>query len=205
MRAATISVVVWTTTLIVAAQQPNTEQNPSMGQQSSTTAPKVQPDLIPQEKAMHPAPSASAQQKTQKNSVGKGTLTVKTAQPVDFWQEQVAFTGGNMVTTDSLYDPNVRILYGYREDDFKCANGQSAHGGILEALYAQGNQANKPTGSGRYAVGLDEGKCAAKKSGVSGCKFDANGNATQCGAAAVNSQNGELDIVAAEKLIKTET
>jgi hypothetical protein len=198
VRAAMIGIAVCATALIGAAQQPNTAQNSSTEQQSSTATSKVQISLIPQEKATHPAPSANAQGKTQKNSVGKGALTVKTAQPVDFWQEQVAFTGGNMVTTDFLYDPNVGVLYGYREDDFKCANGQSAHGGILEALYSQGNQAKRPAGSGWYAVGLDEGKCAAKESGVYGCKFDANGNSTECGAAAINSQTGELDIVAAQ-------
>ena len=121
-----------------------------------------------------------------------------TAQPVDFWQEQVAYAGGNAVTTDFLYNPNVGILYGYREDDFKCANGQPAHGNILEAQYTQGNQASKPAGSGWYAVELDAGKCAAKESGIYGCRFDANGNPTECGAAAINSQTGDIDIVTAQ-------
>jgi hypothetical protein len=103
-----------------------------------------------------------------------------------------------MVTTDFLYDPNAGVVYGYREDDFKCANGQPEHGGILEAQYTQGNRANRPAGSGWYAVELDAGKCAAKESGIYGCKFDANGNSTECGAAAINNQTGEIDIVAAE-------
>lgn len=181
----------WTSILIAVAQQPAGQSTP---QQSSTSVPKAQPSHLPQEKAMHPAPSANAQKKTQKNSVGKGALTVTTAQPVDFWQEQVAYSGGNTVTTDFLYNPNVGVIYGYREDDFKCANGQPAHGGILEAQYTQGNQANKPVGSGWYAVELDAGKCAAKESGIYGCRFDANGNPTECGAAVINSQTGDLDI-----------
>jgi hypothetical protein len=179
----------------VIAQQPAGQSTP---QQATTPPPKAQPNLLPQEKAMHPAPSASAQGKTQKNSVGKGALKVTTAQPVDFWQEQVAFSGGSMVTTDFLYDPNVGVLYGYREDDFKCANGQPAHGDILEAAYTQGNQRNKPVGSGWYAVELDAGKCAAKESGIYGCKVDDNGNPTECGTAAINSQTGEIDIAAVE-------
>ena len=186
LRTIIIGMAAWTTILIASAQQP------------STTTPKAQPNLLPQQKAMHPAPSTNAQGKTQSTSVGKGKLTVKTPQPVDFWQEQVAYSGGNMVTTDFLYDPNVGVLYGYREDDFKCANGQAAQGGILEALYTQSNHANKPPGSGWYAVELDAGKCAAKESGIYGCKFDASGNPTECGAAALNSQTGELDIVAVE-------
>jgi hypothetical protein len=180
-----IGVVAWASIVVAGAQQ------------SSSVGPKAQPSLIPQEKATNPAPSGSAQGKTQKGSVGKGSLTVTTAQPVDFWQEQVAFTGG-MVTTDFLYDPNIGVLYGYREDDFKCANGQPAHGGIMEALYAKGNKSSKPVGSGWYAVELDAGKCAAKESGIYGCKFDANGNATECGTATINNRTGEIDVVAVQ-------
>lgn len=163
-----------------------------------TTTPKAQPSLVPQEKANSPMPSSNAQGKTQKTSVGKGKLTVTTQQPVDFWQEQVAYSGGTMVTTDFLYDASVGVLYGYREDDFKCANGQPEHGDILQAMYTSGNKSGKPAGSGWYAVELDAGKCAAKESGIYGCKVDASGNATACGAAALNTQTGELDIVTAE-------
>jgi hypothetical protein len=61
MRTAIIGVAVLASTMIIAAaQQPN------------STSPKVQPNLLPQEKAMHPSPSANAQGKTQKNSVAKG-------------------------------------------------------------------------------------------------------------------------------------
>jgi hypothetical protein len=195
IKVAICGAVVWATVLVVAGQQPSTGQ--STGQQSMAT-PKAHPSPMPQEKAMHPVPSSSAQRKTQKNSVGKGALTVTTAQPVDFWQEQVAYSGGNTVTTDFLYNPNVGVVYGYREDDFKCANGQPARGNILEAQYTQGNQASKPVGSGWYAVELDAGKCAAKESGIYGCRFDANGNPTECGAAAINSQTGDIDIVTAQ-------
>lgn len=144
IRVAIPCVIASSTVLVVAAQQSNSGQ--STAQQSTATL-KAQPTPMPQEKAMHPAPSNSAQQKTQKNSVGRGALTMTTAQPVDFWQEQVAYTGGNTVTTDFLYNPNVGVIYGYREDDFKCANGEPADGGILEAQYTQGNQASRPGGS----------------------------------------------------------
>jgi hypothetical protein len=195
IRVAIFCVIALSTVLVVAAQQSNAGQSTA---QQGTATPKAQPSPMPQEKAMHPAPSNSAQQKTQKNSVGRGALTMTTAQPVDFWQEQVAYTGGNTVTTDFLYNPNVGVIYGYREDDFKCANGEPAHGGILEAQYTQGNQASRPVGSGWYAVELDAGKCAAKESGVYGCRFDANGNPTECGVATINSQTGDVDIVTAQ-------
>jgi hypothetical protein len=172
--------------LIAAAQQP------------STPAPKAQPSLMPSDRATHPMPAGNAQGKTQKTSVGKGVLTVTTEQPVDFWQEQVGYGGGAMVTTDFLYDPNVGVVYGYREDDFKCSNGQPANGGILEALYTKDNKSAKPAGSGWYAVELDAGKCAAKESGIYGCKFDGSGNPTVCGAATINGRTGDIDVVAVQ-------
>ena len=98
-----IGLTAWSTMFIAAAAQ-----------QPSTATPKAQPNLMPSDKATHPMPAGNAQGKTQKTSVGKGALTVSTEQPVDFWQEQVAYSGGGMVTTDFLYDPNVGVLYGYR-------------------------------------------------------------------------------------------
>jgi hypothetical protein len=47
-------------------------------------------------------------------------------------------------------------------------------------------------------VNLNAGQCAAKKAGTFGCKFDANGNATECGAATVNDATGEIDLVVAK-------
>lgn len=61
-----------------------------------------------------------------------GALTVTTQLPVDLWREQIAFRGRGLVTTDFLHDPNFGVLSGYREDNFKCVNGQPVYGGILE-------------------------------------------------------------------------
>jgi len=183
-----------------ADQQPTTPSTPqstapSSAQQGST--PAVQPNMIPPSKANNPAPSPSAQSKTQKSSVGKGSLTVTTAKPVSFWQEQ-ASNGTATVITDLLYDPNVGVLYGYWEDDYTCSNGQTGHGGILEALNTSSNTAGKPVGSGWWAVDLSDGKCGAKENGLYGCKFDANGDATACGAATINNKTGEIDVVAVQ-------
>jgi hypothetical protein len=118
--------------------------------------------------------------------------------PVAFWQEQLTFSSG-VVTTDFLYDADAGVLYGYREDDFACSNGQTAHGGILEALYTSGNKAGKPAGSGWWAVQTTAGaagKCGLTESAIYGCKFDANGNATECGAATVHNVTGEMDVAA---------
>ena len=55
-------------------------------------------------------------------------------------------------------------------------------------------KASKPVGSGYYIVGLNAGQCAAKKAGGYGCKFDADGNPTECGAVAVNDATGEVTV-----------
>ena len=72
---------------------------------------------------------------------------------------------GTVETSDFLYDAQRGILYTYREDDFACPNGNSESGSILMALYAKGNKANKPVGSGWDLVNLDAGQCAVKRRG----------------------------------------
>jgi hypothetical protein len=157
-----------------------------------TTKPQAQPGMVPSTKATNPAPSSDAQGKTQKNSIGTGSLSVTTAQPVVFWQEQVA---GRSVPTNFLYDSGAGILYAYREDDFTCSNGQTGHGGIMEALNTSGNKAGKPAGSGWWAVQANGGQCGIKQTDLYGCRFDASGNATECGAATVNNRTGEINLV----------
>jgi hypothetical protein len=184
MKPATMSIfaLLFGSWLAAAAQQPAT--------------PKLQPGLIPPTKAANPTPAGGAEGKAQKNSIGKGALTMFAKEPVSFWQEQLTFSGG-AVTTDFLYNAEIGVLYGYREDDFSCSNGQTAHGGVMQALYTSANKAGKPEGSGWWAVELSAGKCGAKESSVYGCKFDASGNATECGAATVHNFTGEIDVVAA--------
>ena len=105
---------------------------------------------------------------------------------------------GTVEDSQYLYDAKRGVLYTYREDDFACPNGNPESGSILMGLYAKGNPANKPVGSGWYLVNLNAGQYAAKKAGTFGCKFDANGNATECGAATVNNATGEIDVVVAK-------
>ena len=68
----------------------------------------------------------------------------------------------------------------------------------MEARYIQGNQVKKAGWVELVCRGAGSGKCAAKESGIYGCKFDVNGNARACGAAATNRQTGDIDIIAAE-------
>ena len=158
-------------------------------------APTVKTGSALKAKAASPAPSATAKNKSQKTSIGKGKAVAKASAPSSFWTEEVdVHDDGSVETTEFLYDAQRGIVYAYGEDDFTCANGNPEKAGILEAVYAAGNKAGKPVGSGYYAVGLNAGQCAAKKAGAYGCKFDANGSPTECGAIAVNDATGEVTV-----------
>ena len=170
----------------------NTSAQSSAAQQG---APTVKTGSALKAKAASPAPSDTAKNKSQKTSVGKGKATAKASAPSSYWTEEVDLhDDGSVETTEFLFDAQRGIVYAYGEDDFSCANGKPEKAGILEAVYATGNKAGKPVGSGYYVVSLNAGQCAAKKAGAYGCKFDADGNPTECGAVAVNDATGEVTV-----------
>ena len=171
----------------------------ALAQTAQQTAPKVKVGTQLTARATTPAPGANAKNTAQKASVGKGATSVKASQPSSFWTEELDVDDdGTVENSQYLYDAKRGVLYTYREDDFACPNGNPESGSILMALYAKGNPANKPVGSGWYLVNVNAGQCAAKKAGTFGCKFDATGNATECGAATVNNATGEIDVVVAK-------
>ena len=132
-----IGLAVMSSVVFAAAQQQNSAQ--------------VQHRLLPASKVSNPAPPSNAgYTKSQRNSIGEGRVLVTTAQPATFWQEEIA-VGGSLhavVTTDFLYDPNRGVVYGYRDGDFACKDGQNASGSILEARYTADNKAGIPAGLG---------------------------------------------------------
>jgi hypothetical protein len=168
-----------------AAQSPAAQQS----------APTVKTGSVLKAKAASPAPSDTAKNKSQKTTIGKGKAAAKASAPSSYWTEEVDLhDDGSVETTEFLYDAQRGIVYAYGVDDFACANDKPEKGSILEAVYAAGNQAGKPVGSGYYVVSLNAGQCAAKKAGAYGCKFDADGNPTECGVIAVNDVTGEVTV-----------
>jgi hypothetical protein len=171
----------------------------AQSQTTPGTAPKVNVGPTVAAKAANPAPSATAKNQTQKTSVGKGKTSVKSSTPSSFWTDQVDIDDdGTVEDNQFLWDAQRGVLYTYREDDFSCSNGKPETGSILMAIYAKGNKAGAPVGSGWYLVNLNAGQCGVAKQGTFGCKFDAKGNSTECGAAVVNDKTGELDVVVAK-------
>ena len=158
-------------------------------------APKVTVGSALKAKANSPAPPTTAKNANQRTSIGKGKTAVKASSPSSFWTEEIDIDDdGAVEASDFLYDAQRGILYTYREDDFACQNGKPESGSILAAVYAKGNQAGKPVGSGWYVVGVNAGQCAYQQAGTFGCKFDMNGNPTECGAATINYATAEVDV-----------
>ncbi len=164
-------------------------------QAPATTAPAVKVGPTVAAKGASPAPSATAKNQSQKTSIGKGATSTTSSGPASYWTDMVDIDDdGTVEDNQFLWDKARGILYTYREDDFRCANGNPESGSILMGIYAAGNPAGKPAGSGWYVVGLNAGQCGMAKAGTFGCKFDASGKYTACGAAVVNEKTGELDV-----------
>jgi hypothetical protein len=151
--------------------------------------------------ADNPKPPANA---TQEKSIGKGKAVAHTANtPSDtdsLWVEKVDIDGdGNVDEASLLWDDEDKVLYLYKDGTFACSHGGTGSGGMLVAVYGKGNTHHKPAGSGWWAVELDKDECAAQAAGLYGCNFDANGDATKCGAAAVDDRGDALVVTASMK------
>jgi hypothetical protein len=169
----------------------------SLFAQGSTQGPvKVSPPAAVTAKAAAPPASAKTSQGT---SIGKGKLKVNTSNAAgdtdSIWVEEVDIDGdGNVEKTDLLWDDEDKVLYLYAAGTFTCNNGGTGDGGMLVAIFGEGNAMKKPAGSGWYVVELDKSECAAEAAGLFGCKFDAKGNATACGAVKVDEKNDDIVI-----------
>jgi hypothetical protein len=174
-------------------------QSPAEQAAGSTSPVKVKVPATVAAKANAPAPPAKA---TKKASIGKGKVTAKTANSPDdsdsFWVEEIDIDGdGKVESTDVVWDDEDKILFLYADSDFACSGGGVGSGDMLIAVNGQGNPRGRPAGSGWYVVTLDDGECKAKVAGAFGCKFDAAGNATACGAVAIDEKNDDLVVATA--------
>ena len=134
-------------------------------------------------KASAPKPPPSAKKGT---AIGKGRLAVRRTHDSSAWAEEIDVDGdGTVEQTDFLHDATDKITFVYAEKDFPCSGGGRGHGGVLTGVWAAGNKAGKPPGSGFWVADLDEGECGADAAGLWGCKFGPSGAATECGLAVV--------------------
>lgn len=175
-------------------------------QQAAPAAPAVvspvvssPPSATTEGLAAAPAVGAGA---TAATSVASGPLVENTAQPGDAgdssWVAQVDVDGDSTASQATfLWDDEVKVLYIATEDDEVCSAGGTALANTLTALYATGNVAGAPVGSGWTATYLDATECGAAEPVLWGERFDSTGTVTTAGVATIDPTTGDLVIAVA--------
>ena len=162
---------------------------------SSSAGVKVNPAEV-QKKAGSPPPATA----TKTSTVGTPHMTMATPADSPSWTEQIDADGNGQVDQATLtWDAKDRVLFSSTAGAFTCQNGAPGSGELLIAVNGAGNHWGRPAGSGFWLASLDKGQCGAQADSLWGCKFDASGNATTCGAARLNPENEDLVIVTATR------
>jgi hypothetical protein len=174
---------------------------PASAQDSKQGPIKCNPPASVVAKAKSPAAPADAKKAA---SVGKNKVKVNTGNTAEdtdsFWVEELDIDGdGNVEKADVLWDDEDKVLYLHEAGTFTCANGGTGEGSLLIAIFGEGNPMKKPAGSGWYVVEVDKSECASETAGIFGCKFDASGSATACGAVKVDEKHDDIVVVAVSK------
>jgi hypothetical protein len=146
-------------------------------------------------------PAPAAKKSASFSGIGKGNATISGSSAghatTDYvaWAEDVDWDGnGSPITTDVALDNKHKVLYLSRERSFGCMNGGTADGEVLMAVYGKGNSLGRPIGSGWFVADLQAGECAVPTAGLYGCRFDASGNPTECGAATIQEEADDVVI-----------
>jgi hypothetical protein len=184
------------------APAPQTEaQQPAAPAKPAPSVPNVKVSSAVEAKAATPKPGPKATTKKVADTFGKGkaSITVK-GHPGgvhhSFWAEELDVDGsGNPAEVDEVWDNHHKVLYLSNDRTFGCGNGQNGTGSTLMAVYGKGNTLKKTPGSGWWLTELDAGACGVQDAGLYGCRFDASGNNTDCGAGTVQSDADDVQIV----------
>lgn len=167
--------------------------------QTTSTGPVVKPSAVLNKTGSPPPANAKTT-----NVAGANKVKVSTANNAtdddSFWIEQLDVDGdGDVEETNLVWDDEDKVLFAYSVGAFGCRNGGTATAELLIAAFAAGNPGKRPAGSGFWVADLDKSECGAQVAGLWGCKFDAKGNETACGAAVLDEKTDELTIVTVSK------
>lgn len=137
-------------------------------------------------------------------SIGKGKASTTTANAAgdtdSVWAEKIDVDGdGNVDDTQFLWDDEDKVLYFSKDGTFTCGNGGTGSGGMLVAVYAEGNSYGKPANSGWWVAEVDKGECGAQSAGLVGCKFDGSGAYTSCGVAVIDGKTDDITIASVSR------
>jgi hypothetical protein len=164
-------------------------------EQNSSAGVNVNPAEV-QKKAGSPPPATA----TKTSTVGTPHLTMATPPDSVSWMEQIDADGNGQVDQATLvWDAKDRVLFSSTAGTFTCRNGATGSGEMLIGVNGTGNHWGRPAGSGFWLASLNKGQCGAQADALWGCKFNASGTATACGAARLDDQNKDLVIVTATK------
>ena len=97
----------------------------------------------------------------------------------------------------SYGDDEDRVLYAFSPAMFRCETAGTVAADLLVAVNGADNRRNRPVGSGFWVADLKKDDCGVESQTLWGCRFDGGGEATECGAATIDTKNGELMILAA--------
>jgi hypothetical protein len=151
-------------------------------------------------KAGSAAPAGAKTTTTAGANKAKVSTANSAADTDSFWIEKLDVDGdGDAEDSNLIWDDEDGVLFSYTVGAFACKGGGTATAELLVAVNAAGNPRKRPAGSGFWVADLDAGECGAKAAALWGCKFDASGNETACGVAALDEKNDELTIVTASK------
>lgn len=164
----------------------------------------VEPSRL-QALAKPPAKAAAKRGAASRAGKGKASMSTENAKgDTDItWVEEIDIDGdGDLEQAMLLWDDEDRVLFIATQDDVACKSGvgkakfAEERGGVLIAIFGEGNTHKQPAGSGWYLAYLDAGQCQAQAAGLYGCGFDAQGKATTCGSVTLDEKNDAVTITA---------
>jgi hypothetical protein len=167
--------------------------------QSSTVGPVVKPAAVAKKAGTAPPTTAKTATVAGKNKTKIGTVN-QTGDTDSYWVEAMDVSGdGTAEDTNVVWDDEDKVMFTYSSGTFVCKNGGKGEGDLLVGVNAAGNPRKRPAGSGFWLADLDAGECGAQAAALWGCKFDASGTETACGAAEIDEKNDDIIIASAKK------
>jgi hypothetical protein len=144
------------------------------------------------------APSSMA---TKTRTAGRNALLISTVHNPNHydraWVEELDIDGdGSTEETSLVWDDEGRVLYAFSPGTFTCQRNGTAVADLLVAALGTDNPGNRPVGSGFWIANLEKGACGSESEMLWGCRFDATGEATECGPATIDAKHDDLILTA---------
>jgi hypothetical protein len=166
------------------------------GQADGPVGLQIMPGAVAKRAIMAPSSNATRTRGT----VGRNALQLQIADgPTHYdsaWTEELDLDGdGTAEEANLVWDDEHKVLYAFSTGNFRCQSGGPATADLLVAANGAGNPRHRPVGSGFWVADFGQGICGMESAGLWGCRFDESGEATECGAAKIDSKADDLIIL----------